>query len=61
MDCISKPFFKVIINSEYYKYSNKMALKLHLYLYLCYFLSTNIFGYSFGMYVAFKYTRIFLW
>ena len=35
-----------------FDYSNKRTLHYYLYLYFCYFWSTNIFGYSFGKYVA---------
>ena len=38
-----------------------MTLKYYLHLYSCYFRSTNIFGYSFGKYVAIKYIWIFVW
>ena len=38
-----------------------MTLKYYLYSYSCYFWSMNIFGYSFGKYVALTYIRIFVW
>ena len=38
-----------------------MTLEYYSYSYSCYFRSTNIFGYSFGKYVAFKYIQIFVW
>ena len=37
-----------------------MTLKYYSYSYLCYFRNTNIFGYSFGKYVASEYIRIFI-
>ena len=37
-----------------------MTLEYYLYLYSCYFWNTNIFGYSFGKYVASEYIRIFI-
>ena len=38
-----------------------MTLKYNLYLYLCYFWSTIMFGYLFGNYVVLKYIQIFVW
>ena len=43
-----------------FEYSNKMTLKYYSYLYSCYFRNTNIFGYLFGKYVAYKYIWIFI-
>ena len=37
-----------------------MTLKYYSYSYLCYFRSTNIFGYSFGKYMASEYIWIFV-
>ena len=56
--------FKASFNQwwiQIFKYLNKMTLKYYLYLYLCYFRSTNIFRYSFGKYVASKYILVFVW
>ena len=54
---ISEPFKKVSLLSDEYEYLNKMTLE-YLYSYLCYFRSTNKFGYSFGKYVEFEYIQI---
>ena len=47
-----EPFWSVI--------STNITLKYYLFWYLCYFWSTNIFGYWFCKYVAFKYIQIFV-
>ena len=63
----SEPFFNICMSifSDEYEYLNKNTLKYYLYSFLCYFWSTNIFGYIriysdiFSVHnVASKYIRI---
>ena len=51
---------EIYLNICLQTYSNKITLKYYLYLYFCYFQHTNIFGYSFGKYVASEYILIFV-
>ena len=46
---------------QIFEYLNKMTLEYYSYSYSCYFQSTNLFGYSFGKYMASEYIWIFVW
>ena len=50
----------VMSRNRIFKYSNKMAIKYYLYLYSCYFPSTNIFRYSFVDFWTTQYIQIFV-